>query len=117
MANAQKATAALSDGLADIAFVDSITALGASTGSVPLHFVAMSEGMVVGYVALAETIEAKHYAMARFARALRENGYAIYVDARQLQALAERFAAEKLIGAPVSVSDLISRFAVMSGTR
>jgi hypothetical protein len=73
--------------------------------------------MDFGYVGLAQVIDAKSYAMARFTRALRENAYADYVDARDLQIVVDRFAAEKLIDTPFSVQKQISRFAVMSGTR
>jgi hypothetical protein len=62
-------------------------------------------------------IDARHYAMARFTRALREKAYADYVDVRHLQMVVDRFAAEKLIDKPFSVQKQISRVAVVSGTR
>jgi hypothetical protein len=114
---AADAAAALSDGMADLAFTDTLTALRAYVRQIPLQFIAIRDGMDFGYVGLPPVIDAKHYAMARFARALREHGYAGYVDSRDLQVVVDKFAAEKLIDKPFSAQDQISRFAVMSGTR
>jgi hypothetical protein len=115
--NAAEAAAALSDETADVAFTDTLTAVRAYAQKIPMQFIAIRDGMDFGYVALAQVIDAKNYAMAHFTRALRENAYADYVDARDLQMVVDRFAGEKLIDKPFSVQKQISRFAVMSGTR
>ena len=78
---------------------------------------AIRDVFAFGYVPEPPVIDVKHYAMARFARALRENAYAGYVDSRDLQVVVDKFAAEKLIDKPFSAQEQISRFAVMSGTR
>ncbi len=114
---AADAAATISDDLADVAFTDTLTAVRAHARKIPLQFLALREGMDFGYVALAQVIDTKHYAMARFTRALRNNAYADYVDARTLQTVIDRFAAAKLIGEPFAAQDQISRFAVLSGTR
>jgi hypothetical protein len=115
--NAAETVAAISDDIADVAFTDTLTAVRASSRQIPMQFIAIREGMDFGYVALEHVIEAKHYAMARFTRALREKAYADYVDVRHLQMVVDRFAAEKLIDKPFSVQKQISRVAVVSGTR
>jgi hypothetical protein len=115
--SAAEATAAVSDDLADVAFTDTLTAVRAYSHQIPLQFIAIRDGMDFGYVGLPQVIDAKHYAMARFTRGLRENAYAGYVDSRDLQLVVDKFAAEKLIEEPFSVQEQISRFAVMSGTR
>jgi hypothetical protein len=115
--DAEAAIAALSDGLADVAFTDSLTAVRARARNIPVQFITIIGGMENGYVALASVIDAKGYAMARLARALRENIGANYVDARALQALIDRFAAEKLVERAVTAGDLISSVAIMSGTK
>jgi hypothetical protein len=114
---AAEAAAAISDGIADVAFTNTLTAVRAYAQQIPMQFIAIRDGMDFGYVALPPVIDAKHYAMARFARALRENAYAGYVDSRDLQVVVDKFAAEKLIDKPFSAQEQISRFAVMSGTR
>jgi len=115
--DAAEAAAAISDEIADVAFTDTLTAVRACAQTIPLQFIALRDGMDFGYVGLAHVIDAKHYAIARFTRALRENAYAAYVDSRDLQIVVDRFAAEKLIDKPFSVQKQISRFAVLSGTR
>jgi hypothetical protein len=115
--NAAGAMAAISDGTADVAFTDMLTAVQSCAQKNPTQFIAIREGMDFGYVALEHVIDGKHYAMARFARALREKAYADYVDVGHLQMLVDRFASEKLIDKPFSVQKQISRVAVMSGTR
>jgi hypothetical protein len=115
--DAEAAIAALSDGLADVAFTDTLTAVRARARKIPVQFVAIIGGMEYGYVALASAIDAKGYAMARLARALRENIDASYVNSRALQALIDRFTAEKLVEKPVAADELISRVAMMSGTK
>jgi hypothetical protein len=115
--DAAAAAAAISDDIADVAFTDSLTAVRAHAQRIPMQFIAIRDGMDFGYVGLAPVIEAKHYAMARFTRALRDKAYAGYVDSHTLQMVVDKFAAEKLIDEPFSVQEQISRFAVMSGTR
>jgi hypothetical protein len=115
--NAAEAAAAISDDIADVAFTDTLTAVRAYAQKIPMQFIAIRDGMDFGYVGLTQVIEAKHYAMARFTRALRENGYAGYVNSSNLQMVVDKFAAEKLIAEPLSVQEQISRFAVLSGTR
>jgi hypothetical protein len=117
LSTAAEAVAAISDEIADVALTDTLTAVRAYAQKIPMQFIAIRDGMDFGYVGLAQVIDAKHYAMARFTRALRENAYAGYVDSRELQMVVDRFAAEKLIDKPFSVQKQISRFAVMSGTR
>jgi ABC-type phosphate/phosphonate transport system substrate-binding protein len=115
--DAAAAVAALTAGVADVAYVDALTAVRARAHDVPLQFIAVAAGLDDGYVALAAAIEAKAYAMARFARALRESGAASYVEVGDLQSLIDRFASEQLIGEGFPAQDQISRVAVMSGTR
>jgi hypothetical protein len=115
--DAAEAAAAISDDAADVAFTDTLTAVRAYVQHIPLQFIAMRDGMDFGYVGLPHVAEAKHYAMARFTRALREHAYASYVDPDDLQAVVDNFAAEKLIDTAFSAQEQISRFAVMSGTR
>jgi ABC-type amino acid transport substrate-binding protein len=115
--DAAAAIAALSNGVADVALTDTLTAVQACARNVPVQFVAITGAMDAGYVALAPAIDAKAYAMARFARALRENTAARYVDAGELQALIDRFGAEKLIESAFPAQQLISRVAIMSGVR
>jgi hypothetical protein len=117
LSNAAEAVAAISDGVADVAFTDTLTAARASAQQIPMQFIAIREGMDFSYVALEQVIDARHYAMARFTRALRDKAYADYVDERQLQMAVDRFAAEQLIDKPFSVQKQISGVAVMSGTR
>jgi hypothetical protein len=117
MPGAAEAAAAISDEIADVAFIDTLTAVRAHARQIPLQFIAIRDGMDFGYVGLPQVIDAKHYAMARFTRALRENAYAGYVDSGDLQIVVDKFAAEKLIDKPFSAEEQISRFAVMSGTR
>ena len=114
--DAAAAAASISDNVADVAFTDTLTAIQAYAQQIPMQFIAMRDGMDFGYVALPQVIEAKHYAMARFTRALRENAYASYLDSSNLQLAVDKFAAEKLIDKPFSVREQISRFAVISGT-
>jgi hypothetical protein len=109
--------AALSDGTADVALVDTLAAIQACARKIPVQFVAITGGMDYAYVALAPVIVAKGYPMARFARALRENTDASYVDVSDLQVLIDRFAAEKLIDSGFPTQELISHVAIMSGTR
>jgi hypothetical protein len=116
-ADAAEALAAVSDNVADVAFTDTLTAVQAYTREIPLQFLAIRDGMDFGYVGLPQVIDAKHYAMARFTRALRNSGYAHYVDPGDLQIAVDRFAAEKLIDKPFAAQEQISRFAVLSGTR
>jgi hypothetical protein len=115
--SAAEAVAAISNDVADVAFTDTLTAVRAYAQKIPMQFIAIREGMDFGYVALEQVIDVKHYAMARFTRALREKAYADYVDANYLQMVVDGFAAEKLIDEPFSVQKQISRVAVMSGTR
>jgi hypothetical protein len=115
--DAAAVVAALSDGVADVALTDTLTAVQACARKIPVQFVAISGGMDYGYLALASVVEAKGYPMTRFARALRENTDASYVDSRDLQALIDRFAAEKLVDEVFPAQELISRVATMSGTR
>jgi hypothetical protein len=115
--DAREAAAAISADLADVAFMDTLTAVRAHAEHIPVQFVAIRDGMDFGYVALSQVLEAKHYAMARFTRALREHAYASYVDPHDLQIVVDTFAAEKLIEGPFSAQEQISRFAVISGTR
>lgn len=117
LSGAAETVAALSQDVADVAFTDTLTAVRAHARHIPLQFIAMREGLDFGYVGLPNVIEAKHYATARFTRALRDNAYADYVDAAALQAVVDRFAAEKLIGESFSAQEQISRFALLSGTR
>jgi len=117
MPNAEAAAAAISDDVADVAFTDTLTAIRAHARNIPLQFIAIREGLDFGYVGLEAVIDAKHYAVARFTRALREMAYADYVDARELQMVVDGFAAEKLIAEPFPVQENISRLAVISGTR
>jgi hypothetical protein len=114
---AADAAAAISDGTADVAFTDTLTAVRAYAQQIPMQFIAMRDGMDFGYVGLPQVIGPKHYAMARFTRGLRENAYAGYVDSRELQVVVDKFATEKLIDKPFSAEEQISRFAVISGTR
>jgi len=111
------ATAALTDGVADVVYTDILMAIQACAHMAALQFVAITPAMDYAYVALAPVIDAKSYAITRFARALRENTTASYVDARELQALIDRFAAEQLIDTAFSAEERISRVAVLSGTR
>jgi hypothetical protein len=115
--DAAAAAAALSDGVADVALTDILTAVQARARKLSVQFVAVTGGMDYGFVALAPVIDAKGYAMARFARALRENTDASYVDSRDLQALIDRLAAEKLVDKAFPAQELISRVAIMSGVR
>jgi hypothetical protein len=115
--NAAEAVAAVSDDLADVAFTDTLTAVQSYARKIPLQFIAIREGMDFGYVALEQVIDARHYAMARFTRALRDKAYADYVDVPYLQMVVDTFAAEKLIDEPFGVQQQISRVAVLSGTR
>jgi hypothetical protein len=117
LTEAAAAVAAVTESVADVALLDTLTAVQACARNVPVQFVAVSGGLDYGYVALATVIEAKGYAMARFARALRENTDATYVDSRGLQALIDRFATEKLIDKAFPAQQLISRVAMMSGVR
>ncbi len=117
LSGAAEAVAAISEDTADVAFTDTLTAARAYAQRLPLQFVAMRDGMDFGYVGLPHVLEAKHYAIARFTRALRDNAYAGYVDRGDLQATVDRFAREKLIDSVPSAQELISRFAVISGTR
>jgi hypothetical protein len=117
LAGAAEAAAAISGEIADVAFTDTLTAVRAYAHQIPLQFIAIRDGMDFGYVGLPQVIDAKHYAMARFTRALRENAFAGYVDSRQLQIVVDNFATEKLIDKPFSAQEQISRFAVMTGTR
>jgi hypothetical protein len=117
LANAAEAVAAVSDDIADVAFTDTLTAVRAYSEKSPMQFLAIRDGIDFGYVGLAQVIDAKKYAMARFTRALRNNAYAHYVDSHDLQLVIDRFAAEKLIDQPFSAEEQISRFAVISGTR
>ncbi len=117
VADGAAALAALSGGAADVAFADTVTAIRAHADHPSLQFVAIGAGTDEAYVALAAAIDAKRYAMSRFARALRANAFAGYADERELQALLDRLAAEKTIGATIPAHDLISRVAEMSGTR
>ena len=94
---AAAAVGALTDGVADVALTDTLSAVQACARKIPVQFLAMTGGMDYGYVALASVIDAKGYPMMRFARALRENTDASYVDSRDLQALIDRFATEKLV--------------------
>jgi hypothetical protein len=109
--------AALSDGVVDVALTDTLTAVQACARKAPVQFVAITGGMDYGYVALAPAIGTKGYPMMRFARALRENTDASYVDSRDLQALIDRFAAEKVLDKAFPAQELISRVATMFGTR
>jgi hypothetical protein len=115
--DAAAAAAAISANVADVAFTDTLTAARAYARQNPIQFIALRDGLDFGYVALPPVIDAKHYAMARFTRALRENAYASYLDSRNLQLVVDTFAAEQLIDEPFSVQEQISRFAVISGTR
>jgi hypothetical protein len=115
--DAAAVAAALSGGAADVVLTDTLTAVQACARKIPVQFVAVTGGMDYGYVALASVIDAKAYPMARFARALRENTDASYVDSRDLQALIDRFATEKLVDKAFPAQELISRVAIMSGTR
>ena len=117
LSDAAQAAAAIAGELADVALLDTLTAVRAHAENPAMEIVAMSDGMDAGYVGLSTVLDAKHYAVARFTRALRENGHARYVDLHDFQTIVDRYAAEKLIGTRVSVRELISRFAVMSGTR
>jgi hypothetical protein len=114
--DAEAAVAALSDGIADIAFIDILTVVQAFARKIPVQFVAMTAGLDFGYVALGPVIDAKDYPMKRFARALRDSTDASYVESRDLQAIIDRFAAEKLVDAAFPAQELISRVAIMSGT-
>jgi hypothetical protein len=115
--DAAAATAALTDGVADAAYIDALTAIRAGAQNIPLQFLAVTGAAEYGYVALAPVIDAKAYAMARFARALRDNSYASYVDALALQSLIDQSASEQLIERRFPAQQQISRVAVMSGTR
>ena len=117
VSDAAAALAGLSHGASDIACTDTLTAIRACTHEMSLQFVAITGGLDVGYVGLGPAIDAKRYALARFARALRESGAAEYVDALALQSLADDFAAKRLIEETISVNERISAVAVMSGTR
>jgi hypothetical protein len=115
--NAAAVAAALSDGVADVGLVDILTAVQACARKIPVQFLAMTGAMDYGFVALASVIDAKGYPMMRFARALRENTDAIYVDAGDLQALIDWFAVEKLVDDAFPAQELVGRVAIMSGTR
>jgi ABC-type phosphate/phosphonate transport system substrate-binding protein len=115
--DAAAAVDALTGGVADVAWTDTLTAVRAGARNIPVQFVAITAGLDAGYVALASAIDANAYAMARFARALRDNSYATYVDPRDLQARIDRFASEQLIDRSFPAQAQISRVAVMSGTR
>ena len=115
--DAAATSAALSSNVADVAFMDTLTAVRAHARQNPIQFIALRDGLDFGYVALPPVIDAKHYAMARFTRALRENAYASYLDSRNLQLVVDTFAAEQLIDQPFPVQERISRFAVISGAR
>jgi hypothetical protein len=115
--DAAAAAAALSDGVADVALTDILTAVQARARKIPVQFIAVTGGMDYGYIAHASVIDANAYPMARFARALREHSDASYVDSRDLQALIDRFATEKLVDEAFPAQELISRVAIMSGTR
>ena len=117
LADAADAAGALSRDIADVAFTNTRTAVEAYAREILLQFIAIEKAMDFGYVGLAHVIEAKHYAISRFARALREHAYAGYVDSRALQTIVDRLTIEKLLDKPVSIENQISRFAVMSGTR
>jgi hypothetical protein len=115
--DAAAALAAVSDDVADVAFTDTLTAVRAYAQHIPTQFIAIRDGMDFGYVGLPQVLDAKHYAVARFTRALRENAYAGYVDSAELQTVVDTFAVENLIDKPFSAQEQISRFAVLSGTR
>ena len=115
--DATAAAAALSEGSADIAFTDTVTAIQVCGRLFPMQLIAISSGLDYCYIGLAAAIAAKRYPMTRFARALRENAKANYVDASELQTLVDRLAAEKLIDTRFDVSEHISTVAVLSGTR
>lgn len=114
---AAAAVAALSDRLADVAYIDALSAVQACARTNSLQFIAMSSRMTYAYVAIAPVIDAKGYSLARFARALRDTADAVYVESRDLQALVDGFAAEALTDAVFSANDHISSIAVLSGTR
>ena len=115
--DAAAALAALADGRADVALVDIRTTVRAYARTLPVQFLAITADAEYGYVAFASTIEATRYAMARFARVLRANTGAGYVDARDLQARIDRLASEASIAEPFAAEELISSVAIMSGVR
>lgn len=117
MTDAEAAAAALLDGSADVAFTGLRAAVAACAHDERVRFIAASADFADAYVALAPAIAAKPYAMARFARALRENAGACYVDARALQARIDQFALEHTVGATFDARERISDIAVLSGTR
>ena len=116
MPGTAEAAAAISAGAADVAFTDTSTAVRAFARQTPMRFIAMRDGMDFGYVALPPVLETKHYAIARFTRALRDRAYAGYVDAPNLQRIVDKLAAEQVIDVAFSAQEQISRFAVPSGT-
>ena len=115
--DAAAAVTALAGGLADVALLDIETAIRARARGTPVQFLTITGGMDYGYVALAPVIDAKAYAMERFARGLRERTDALFVGALDLQAVIDRQAAEKRIETAFPAEDMVSRVAVMSGVR
>ena len=52
LSGAEEAVAALSDGIADVAFMDTLTAVRAHIENVAIQFIAIRDGMDFGYVGL-----------------------------------------------------------------
>jgi hypothetical protein len=117
VANAAAALTAVREDAADLAFVDTAMVIRECAAGADLQFVALIGEADDAFVALAPAIDARAYAMARFARALREHQFADYVDARDLQARFDRAAAEESIDRPFPAAAHISRVAMLSGTR
>jgi hypothetical protein len=115
--DATAALAALTEGLADVALLDIRTMVQARARMLPVQIIAVTGDAENGYAALVSTIQAKGYPMTRFARVLRSNTGAGYVDARDLQARIDRLASESVIDAPFPAQELISSVAIMSGVR
>jgi hypothetical protein len=59
LAGAAAAVGALTDGVADVALTDTLSAVQACARKIPVQFLAMTGGMDYGYVALASVIDAK----------------------------------------------------------